>query len=71
MAAVGRHRKRFTRKKQKGGFYPSVMSGVQNAILLTPAALRVGFSLLSRNSTVRRRRRSNARRSRRQRRSAA
>lgn len=44
------------KKEQKGGFYPSVMGGVQNAILLMPAALRVGYSLLSRPSTRNRRR---------------
>jgi hypothetical protein len=34
-------------RKQEGGFYPSVMGGVQNAILLAPAALRLGYSMLS------------------------
>ena len=32
--------------KGRGGFYPSVMSGIANAVYLTPLALRAGFELV-------------------------
>jgi hypothetical protein len=44
-----RSQTRTTGSKQKGGFYPSVMGGVERVALLTPVALRLGSQLL--NST--------------------
>jgi len=35
----------FTRKNQKGGFYPSVFEGVRNAGLLVPLVLRQAYRL--------------------------
>jgi hypothetical protein len=40
-------------KKQKGGFYPSVMGGIGNAAYLFAPALRVGYQLLRRRKTRR------------------
>jgi hypothetical protein len=33
--------------EQKGGFYPSIMTGVEKVTLLAPVALRMGYSLYS------------------------
>ncbi len=42
-------RRRQTRKrKQKGGFYPSVMGGIGNAAYLIAPAIRAGYKLLKR-----------------------
>ena len=44
-------RQRKTRKrKQKGGFYPSVMGGIGNAAYLIAPALRAGYKLLKRKT---------------------
>jgi hypothetical protein len=43
-------------KRQKGGFYPSIMEGVRGAALLTPLAVRQAYRLLGNSSGTRRRR---------------
>jgi hypothetical protein len=38
-------------KKQKGGFYPSVMGGIGNAAYLVAPAIRAGYKLLKSKKT--------------------
>ncbi len=41
------------KRKQKGGFYPSVMGGIGNAVYLIAPAIRAGYKLLKRRKTRR------------------
>ena len=48
-------KRRQTRKrKQKGGFYPSVMGGLGHAAYLFAPALRAGYTLLKQKRKTRR-----------------
>ncbi len=46
-------RKQTKKRKQKGGFYPSVMGGIGNAAYLLAPAIRAGYKLLKRRKTRR------------------
>jgi hypothetical protein len=48
-------RKQTRKRKQKGGFYPSVMGGIGNAAYLIAPAIRAGYKLLKRKERKTRR----------------